>query len=124
MKEFDIELAKKGHPIITRAGQKARIICYDKKDDHYPIIALVEDEAGKEMQVGVTKEGKYYYNNDKYKTSDYDLLIAPKEKEGWQNIYKDADGYYAGRIFYSKEEALAKKASFNYVATTKVTWEE
>ena len=41
MKPFDLELAKKGHPVCTRDGRDARIICYDAKTGEYPIIALV-----------------------------------------------------------------------------------
>ena len=29
MKEFDIELAKQGHPVCTRDGRKVRVLCYD-----------------------------------------------------------------------------------------------
>lgn len=31
MKEFDLEKAKAGHPVCTRNGNKARIICFDRK---------------------------------------------------------------------------------------------
>lgn len=40
MKPFNLELAKQGHPVITRNGKKARIICFDRKGE--PIVALIE----------------------------------------------------------------------------------
>lgn len=43
MKPFNLELAKQGHPVITRKGKKARIICFDRNGDA-PIVALVETE--------------------------------------------------------------------------------
>lgn len=30
MRNFDVELAKKGWPVITRNGHKARVVCYDR----------------------------------------------------------------------------------------------
>lgn len=41
MKKFDLELAKQGHPVQTRNGRPARIICWDRKSDVYPIVALI-----------------------------------------------------------------------------------
>lgn len=47
---FDIEMAKKitkgeiPGKIVTRDGRDARIICWDKKDEDYPIVCLVKDE--------------------------------------------------------------------------------
>lgn len=43
MKKFNLEEAKAGKPVITRDGSEARIICFDMKNDLYPIVALIED---------------------------------------------------------------------------------
>lgn len=43
LKPFDLEAAKTGKPVCTRDGRKARIICFDKKDINYPIVALIEE---------------------------------------------------------------------------------
>lgn len=32
MKPFNLGLAKAGHPVVCRNGQKARIICFDVKE--------------------------------------------------------------------------------------------
>lgn len=42
MKPFDIELAKAGHPVCTRSGNPVRIVCFDKKNTKYPIMALID----------------------------------------------------------------------------------
>ena len=41
MKPFNLELAKQGHPVVTRKGQPVRIICFDRKGVQ-PIVALIE----------------------------------------------------------------------------------
>lgn len=41
MKEFDLEKAKAGHPVCTRDGKEARILCFDRIG-HRPIVALVK----------------------------------------------------------------------------------
>lgn len=69
---FDIELAKKitnkkikGH-IITREGQKVRIICFNKdgEQSNYPIVALVQIEPTDEHMYTFSKEGVYSIGNE------------------------------------------------------------
>ncbi len=96
LREFNLEAAKVGKPVCTRAGRKARIICFDKKNDYYPIIALVEIE-GKECIFQYTNTGEYLDGNKN--TSDYNLMMLPEKKEGWINVKKDAS------LFKSREEA-------------------
>lgn len=72
---FDIEKAKQGAKVITRNGNSARILCYDRKSETDPIVALVlqpnEDEDEEEI-VSYTNNGEFY--ND-YEISCYDLFI-------------------------------------------------
>ncbi len=58
MKPFDIELAKAGHPVCTRAGLPVRILCYDKiSNAGYSIVALVYDK-GVETVLSYSIDGK------------------------------------------------------------------
>lgn len=47
---FDLERAKRIQAgeepgkIVTRTGSNARIICWDKVDDEFPIVALIKDD--------------------------------------------------------------------------------
>ena len=121
MKPFEIELARKGYPVCTRDGRKARIICFDRKGDICPIIALVE-----ENDMEVTKS---YDENGRanYKDADnYDLMMLPEKKERWMNIYERATSYISGSYLYDTEEEAkdAVKGAENYVTTTKIYWEE
>lgn len=70
---FDIEKAKQGAKIVTRDNENARIICYDRESEDYPIVALVMDTGAAESEIiTYTNDGKYYDDGD---TSSYDLFI-------------------------------------------------
>ena len=126
MKEFDLELAKAGHPVQTRDGRKARIICFDMMDIYgYPIIALVKDEDIS------TETPKPYHINGRYsykEQSRHDLVMADEIHEGWVNIYLDTDRnipYCCEWIFPTKEDAEKHDNSADRkIATTKITWIE
>lgn len=121
MKPFDIEKAKAGHPVCTRDGRKARIICFDVKGDGYPIIALIDE--------GESEYTRYY--NKKGKTEDYpdgyDLMMASEKKTGWINIYPLK---YEGRIsiiyscVYKTQKDAKENASSGCIATVPIEWEE
>ena len=96
LKPFDLEAAKAGKTVCTRDGRKARIICFDKKNDYYPIIALVETE-GKECIFQYTSNGEYLEGNEN--NSHSNLMMLPEKRVGWINVKKDAS------LFKSREEA-------------------
>ena len=102
MKEFDLELAKQGKPVCTRDGIKARIVCYDRKDDNYPIVALV-DYDGEESLYSYSKDGKIICRD---KTPlGANLMMASEKHEGWVNIYRDVNSAaFTGNIIYDSED--------------------
>ena len=124
-KPFNLEEAKQGKPICTREGKPARIICFDRKEKTYPIIALI-DKGPFEVVYTYTNEGMYNYEG----LSDFDLLMAPTKRKGWINIYRkdlknNVTDRGGGYIFSTKEQALNTIMSDqNYVATTEIEWEE
>ena len=124
LKEFDLEAAKQGRPVCTRDGRKARIICFDRRGDKFPIVALLDgcNEEHSEVAETFTNEGLYEIE----KKSSNDLMMLPEKKEMWINIYKGATGPVPGGCLYNtKEEAKdAVKDLENYVTTTKACWEE
>ena len=122
MKPFNIELAKQGKSVCTKDGRKARIICFDRKND-FPIIALIESANRGEILQCYLNDGKCCDNE----TSDYDLMMLSEKKEMWMNIYKSTTNYISGRSLYDTEEAAkagADMADVDYITTTKVSWEE
>ena len=124
MKQFNLDeyLKNPNRKIITRDGHDVRIVCTDCKNYEYPTVALVTCDDN-EFVVNCTKEGKCHTPN-KYK---YDLFFVSEKKEGWINIYLDAENssYVETCIYKSKEEAeeSGKKWS-RYITTVKIEWEE
>lgn len=124
MKQFSLEeyLKNPSRKLVTRNGRNARIICTDRADSIFPIVALIENNWGESTTVH-TKDGKYFLND----ASDCDLFFAPEKHEGWINVYLDAEnnGYAGCCIYKSKEEAEESgKKWAGYKATIKVEWEE
>ena len=126
MEQFSLEkyLANPSRKVVTRDGRNARIVCTDRRDLNFPIIALIETiPGGEEVTYSYTKDGKYYTA-----FSDIlDLFFAPEKHEGWINVYRHSDGghAYAGAVYDSKEDAEKRKTiDENYVTTIKIEWEE
>lgn len=126
MKEFDLEKAKAGHPVCTRDGHKARILCFDRKG-HHPIVALIED-AGNETVFSYDDMGRY---NDNGKECMCDLFMKAVKREAWINMYKDEDErLFPGLILFESEKEAkdrmesGEKSSRLYYKTVKIEWEE
>ena len=130
LKEFNLEAAKSGKPVYTRDGRKARIVCFDAKGDQ-PIIALVEAKGNKDALI--EKVERYFINGHsvfEVRETNNDLMMLPEKKEGWVNVYRDCDGANITKddnIYSSKDAAIASAQIIdgdNYIATTKIKWEE
>ena len=126
LKEFDLEAAKSGKPVCTRDGRKARIICFDAKDDKERyIIALVDSlDCKKELAYTYDNSGKCCFNYSSI--SNDDLMMLPEKKEGWVNVYKKEQNRYVKGIFPSREIALnsISEKSREYIDTVKINWSE
>lgn len=130
MKQFNLEeyLKNPSRKVVTRDGREARVICTDRADENYPIIALVKIKSpnGIEWCESFTIDGK---NSVRIKESDLDLFFAPEKNEGWLNIYHtDKCEFYISpeHPYKSKREAeaVAAMCSKNFFTTIKVEWEE
>ena len=125
MKPFSLEEFKKNptRNVVTRDGKaKARIICTDAKSE-YPIIVLLSYSENSEGCEAYTEDGRFSIDGE----SNSDLFFAPEKKSGWVNIYKmpDTDELEASCIFSTKEKAeFYSVDNTNYVATTRIEWEE
>ena len=116
LKPFDLQKAREGNPVCTRDGRKARIICFDKKDEQ-PIVALIENN-------GMESIDTFFLNGHAcFKSEEVagDLMMLPEKKEGWVNVYKG--GLLDTKSYPTKKEAFNKRGS-DYVDTVKIEWEE
>ena len=127
MRPFNLKeyLKNPSKKLVTRSGYDARIICTNRKNADYPIVALVSNKFGDgENALYYTKEG----NCDTNDLSNCDLFFVTERREGWINIFKGADGNsYVGDdyIFKSKENAeKSGMADKDYIGTSKIEWEE
>lgn len=126
MKQFNFEeyLKNPSKKIVTREGKAVRIICTDREDPIYTIVALVKDNNRElEILVTYTKDGIPAEYNEAY----YTLFFVPEKKEGWLNIYRNERGFYLrGNLYKSKEEAdeVAKANYKTFCTTVKIEWEE
>ena len=114
LKPFDLEAAKAGKPVCTRDGYKARIICFDAKGMHQPIVALVTQDNGVEYIETYYSNGRF--NDDINSQSGGDLMMLPEKKEGWILLRKE------GYTFDNEE--VAKKNCTDEQFVAKVEWEE
>lgn len=83
MKPFDLEAAKRGEPIQTRDGRKARFIAHVPECHQlHRVLALVDGET---FVQAFTEAGRYAKRDD----SAEDLFMAPKKRTVWVNLYYD-----------------------------------
>lgn len=124
MKPFNLAeyLKNPCRKIVSRDGRSARIICTDKKDFRYPIVALLQTPTGiNEETYFYTADGLYVAGAE----SRRDLFFAPEKKEGWINLYKDNECKRGGLVYSTEQEAKQSAAGdANYITTIKIEWEE
>lgn len=75
---FDLEAAKRGEPVITRDGRRARIVCWDGESasggNRFPLIALIGEGSG--QMAGLFDVSGACINND----HRAQLFMVPKPK--------------------------------------------
>ena len=122
MEQFSLEkyLKNPSRKVVTRDGRSVRIICTDRLDENYPVIALVNDEYT-EKCYSYSEFGKDIVNTD----CELDLFFAPEKKEKWVNVYEDSNGRtWLGENLYNTEKAAKADPSKSRVATVKIEWEK
>ena len=124
MKPFSLEeyLKNSDRQVATRDGRSVRIICTNRLDENYPVIALVNNEYT-EKCYSYSEFGKIYKfaNRD----CELDLFFAPQKKEGWINLFKVNSATTTGEVYNTEEEAKSAIAkSLVYISTVKIEWEE
>lgn len=124
MKSFNLEEYFRNplRTVVTRDGRNVRIICTDKRDTDFPIVALVECE-DKEETCHYTKNGCWDFDTE----SEKDLFFATEKREGWVNIFENPNNnVFIGSTAYKTKESAKRRGKGNkfYITTTKIEWEE
>lgn len=134
-KPFNLEQAKaqNGEGLITRDGRPARIICWDFKNDFYPLLVAVtitsRDGKKRETPITMTLDGKEYMGGE-YRS---DLFMAPIKHKGWVNVITNPIIGYCevirNKIWDTEKEAkenIPVMAVDNQltIATIQIEWEE
>ena len=126
MKPFNLEeyLKNPERKVMTRDGKDARIICTDARG-LYPVVALIERSDGDAEDLSLfTKDGCWSIHDP---ASSMNLVFASKKKEGWINIYLNANRNYEVSccVYKSKESAEEfGRECKSYITTLKIEWEE
>ena len=131
MKQFSLKeyLDNPNRRIITRDGEKVRIVCTDRKCTDFPIVALCTSTiTGQEVCRSYGINGNY----NAHVQSVVDLMFAPQKHEGWVNVYKDKgeDTYFvtASSPYLSKQvakdHAVLSDRSCDYIDTVKIEWKD
>ena len=119
LKPFDLEAAKAGKPVCTRAGQKARIICFDVKSET-PIVALITTDDDTELAFDYLLDGTFANSEN----PDNDLMMLPEKKEGYVNVYKNNSEYSTGLNLHPTKETACEVKGTGYITTVRIEWEE
>lgn len=124
MKQFSLKacIERPYRKIMTRNGRNVRIICTNRLDENYPIIALLSNKDSEDL-FSYTKDGKLYKNQN----DDRDLFFDEVKKEGRINLYEFNSLIAHGTKVYGTEENAKSEIgnkSENYISTIKIKWEE
>lgn len=99
MQSNKIEMHKKYR---TRSGLPVRVICVDRKDSGYPVVALI-DENGHEFSFYASKDGRFSYREDR--PHPFDLV----EVSEWDDFKQD------DKVLVSEDGKTWYKRYFNKV---------
>jgi hypothetical protein len=120
MKQFNLESALAGKPVITGNGRKVTQLHLFNTNTEQPLLGIVE---GDEDIFSWGTNGKYNANKD----TSFDLFMATEKKSVWVNVYESEEGsddefkVYTSRLHPTKESALAHRKDYNYVKTIEIT---
>lgn len=118
---FNLEEAKKGRPVCTRDGRKARIICFDRKGfEHIPILALIEINGKEEYFYTYGNNGIWAKNGQE---TVNDLFLVKDMHEAWIVVF-GSGGIYNVQLFLDEGKANSLKEINNVKLIKRITWSE
>jgi len=114
MREFNLERALAGDPVVTGSGIKIVKIANSGLSIKYPLAVWLE---GREDCYSYNKDGRYIYNSD-FESSDSDLFMAPKKRTVYINLYDHSFGVGKYFSYNTKDDAekMGAEAAYEYIA--------
>ena len=123
MKQFNLEeyLKNPSRKLVTGDGRKVtRVLCTDARGP-FPVVVLVERfDRRSDVAHSYTSDGHYYEKGE----HPADLFFTPEKREGWINLYKDAEGNYVTSQVYERKESAEASSCRTCIATVKIEWDE
>lgn len=113
LKPFNLEAALAGEKVVTRDGRGVCRVIYlpELVDTYFLVKAVISGQ-----MYDFTLDGFYYRP---VATSDHDLFMAPKTREGWISIYPDGD------VYLDNDKATAdSRTTPERIACVRIEWEE
>lgn len=102
LKPFDLQKALAGDPVVTRDGRKVLKVAHFPECAGWEVAVHIE---GDKNLTAMPQSGRYLAGRGKAGDSEYDLFMAPKQREVWVNIYSPAASCENGIWFESEQEA-------------------
>lgn len=103
MKPFDLEKAKAGAPLVTRAGEEAHFVAHvPEADKYYRVVVRVGGIVSAFSETGKYAGGEHHY----------DLFMAPVKRKVWLAIQGPTEPKYPGSLgWVYTDEAAARDAA-------------
>jgi hypothetical protein len=119
MKEFNLEEALAGKPVLTRNGKNITELYFFKNSDVCePLFGMVE---GDKDVFSWNKDGIF----NTYQKSGFDLFMAPEKKSIWVNVYENIlSKELTVSAHYNSLRAIEDKHNLNgftYLKTIEIT---
>lgn len=121
LKQFDLEKALSGEPVVTRNGLTvSEIIVLKSIPNEYKVVGVINGTA-----YFFSPSGEFIKDG----IGGPHLFMAPVKHQEWVNIYKSDNkcGYELGPTIYrtENEAKIGSVKEFNYITTVKISeWEE
>lgn len=122
MKQFNLQLALDGFPVITRDGREVtqitRFNCACAND----IACVINNQINLFNKYG---EHNFFKDGHWHRFEDLDLFMKPTKKQGWVNVFNDLT---CSSIFLTEHEALLVRKRIHIdvgcIDTIMIEWEE
>lgn len=95
------------YKVETRNGSPARVICWDRKHEEYPLVALISGGKFEDCEI-YTINGKFYCDQEEHRLDLIIVTTEPELSKFEKAVLEVYEGLWEGPV--SKEDAKQKAA--------------